>query len=179
MASLSYETSVNIKAPVDVVFGYVADFPRHAEWNHQPTEIVPLTEGSIDVGSQFQTHEQTASNIKFGQKVMFSLMGPIMKLMYGTQDYTVAEITALEPNKRVAWKARAPTAKKWDLMRMNWEILLQSNGNGTDVTQRCEIAPPDESPAARMLNEDMARQGREEATANLMRLKSILEGRAA
>jgi len=30
-----------------------------------------------------------------------------------------------------------------------------------------------------MINEGMARQGREEATANLMRLKSILEGRGA
>jgi hypothetical protein len=47
------------------------------------------------------------------------------------------------------------------------------------VTQRCEIAPPDESPMAGMINEGMARQSQEEATTNLMRLKSILEGQAA
>lgn len=179
MASVSYETSVNIKAPVDAVYGYVADFPRHVEWNHQPKKITPLTDGPVRVGSQFQTVEQNPSNMKTSQKVMFAVMGPVMKLVYGTQGYTVAEITALEPKERVAWKARAPSTKKGDIMRMNWELLLKSNGNGTDVTQRCEVAPPDESPAARMINEDMARQGREEATANLMRLKSILEGQQA
>jgi len=141
--------------------------------------MTPLTNGSVRVGSQFQTREQTPSNLKFGQKVMFAVGGPIFRLMYGAQDYTVSEITALEPNKRVAWKAWAPSTKKGDLMRMNWEIALQSNGNGTDVTQRCELAPPAESPMARMVNEDMARNGREEATTNLMRLKSILEGQAA
>jgi uncharacterized membrane protein len=179
MTSVSYETSVNIKAPVDVVYGYVADFPRHVEWNHQPTKMTPLTSGPVSVGSRFQTQEQTASNLKFGQKVMFALGGPIFRLMYGAADYTEAEITALDPNERVAWKARAPSKRKGDLMRMNWEIQLQSNGNGTEVTQRCEIAPPDESPMASMVNEDMARQGREEVTANLMRLKSILEGQPA
>jgi len=179
MTSVSYETSVNIKAPVDVVYGYVADFPRHVEWNHQPTKMTPLTSGPVSVGSQFQTQEQAPSNLKFGQKVMFAVGGPVFRLMYGAADYTEAEITALEPNERVAWKARLPSEKKGDLIRMNWEIQLQSNGNGTDVTQRCEIAPPDESPMASRVNADMARQGREEVTANLMRLKSILEGQLA
>ena len=73
MASLSYEASVNIKAPLDVVYGYVADFPRHVEWNHQHAKMAPLTSGPVRVGSQFQTVEQNASNLKFGQKVMFAV----------------------------------------------------------------------------------------------------------
>ena len=179
MTSLSYETSVIVEAPAEVVYGYVADFPRHVEWSHQPTKMIPLTEGPTHVGSQFQTHEQAASNLKFGQKMMFSVMGPVFKLMYGAADYTVAEITALEPNERLAWKARLRSKRKGDLIRMNWEIRLQSNRNGTDVTQRCEVVPLDESPMVGMLNEEMARQGREEATTNLKRLKSILEGQLA
>jgi hypothetical protein len=64
-------------------------------------------------------------------------------------------------------------------MRMNWEIRLQPNGTGTEVEQYCEIAPPPESPMARMVNEDLASQGREEVAANLSRLKSIIEGQLA
>ena len=63
-------------------------------------------------------------------------------------------------------------------MRMNWEIRLQPNGDGTEVEQRCEIAPPPESPMARVVNEDMAKQSRQEVSANLNRLKSIVEGRS-
>jgi uncharacterized membrane protein len=178
MANLSYETSVVVEAPADVIYDYVADFPRHVEWCHQPQKMVPLTEGPIGVGSQFQTYEQGPSNMRFGQKVMFGVAMPVMKLMYGAQDYTVAEITALEPNKRVAWKAWAPSTKKGDMMRMNWEIRLRPNGNGTEVEQHCEVAPPPESPLARMVNEDMATQSREEVSTNLQRLKSIVEGQS-
>ena len=64
-------------------------------------------------------------------------------------------------------------------MRMNWEIRVQPNGDGTDMTQSCEVVPPDESPLAGMINEDTARQGREEATTNLMRLKAIIEAQLA
>ena len=144
--SLGYETSVVVKAAPGVVYEYVADLPRHVEWSHQPQKIVPLTEGPVRVGSQFQAHEGMPSNITFSRKLMFSVMMPVMKLMYGAQDYTVSEITALEPDERVAWKAWAPSTKKGDLMRMNWEIRLQPNGDGTVVEQRCEIAPPPESP---------------------------------
>ena len=32
-------------APIAAVYAYVSDFPRHTEWNHQPTEMTKLTEG--------------------------------------------------------------------------------------------------------------------------------------
>ena len=59
---------------------------------------------------------------------------------------------------------------------MNWELRLQPERSGTEVTQACEMAPPAESPMAGMINEDMAEQSREEMSANLNRLKSIVEG---
>jgi hypothetical protein len=62
---------------------------------------------------------------------------------------------------------------------MNWEIRLRSEGNATEVEQRWEFAPPAESPMARMVNDDLARQSRAEVSANLKRLKSIIEGRVA
>ncbi|MGD8490551.1 MAG: SRPBCC family protein [Anaerolineae bacterium] len=176
MPEVSYETSVVVNAPVDMVYDYIADFPRHVEWNHQPTRMIAVKEGPVQVGSQYQTYEKTASNLSFGTKMMFAVMGPISKLMWGSADYTLAEITALEPNQRVAWKARAPSTKKGDLMRMNWEILLQPQNGATKVVQRCQIVPPTESPMFGMVNEGTAAQGCEEATANLQRMRSIIEG---
>jgi hypothetical protein len=153
----------------------VADFPRHVEWNEQPQKMTPLQDGPVQVGSKYQTQEANPSNLSFGQKVMFAVAGPIMKLMYGAQDYTEAEITALESNHRVAWKARLPSTKKGDLMRMNWEIRLQPQNEATEVTQRCEVNPPDTSPMKGMVNDDMAQTARAGTEANLQRLKSILE----
>lgn len=177
MADRSFETSIVVNAPANVVYDYLVDFPRHVEWNHQPTRMVPLTEGPVQVGSQYQTYEQTAKNASVGTKLMFTLLNPIAKLMWGTADYTVATITALEPNERVAWKARLPSTRKGDIMRMNWELRLQSQNGLTKVVQRCEIVPPAESPTFGMVNEDSVSQGRAEATANLQRMKAIVEGR--
>jgi uncharacterized protein YndB with AHSA1/START domain len=131
MPKVSFDTSVLINAPVETVYNYVADFPRHVEWNEEPLKMTPLQDGSVEVGNKYQTDEANPSNLSFGQKVMFAVAEPVMKLMYGAQDYTEAEITALEPNQRIAWKARLPSTKKGDLMRMSWEIHLQGQDDST------------------------------------------------
>jgi hypothetical protein len=33
MPSVSFESSIDIAVPPDDVYSYVADFPRHIEWN--------------------------------------------------------------------------------------------------------------------------------------------------
>lgn len=71
----------------------------------------PLQDGPVQ-GSKYQTQEVNSSNLSFEQKVMFALVGPVMKLMFGTQDYAETEITVLEPNQRVTWKARLPSTRK-------------------------------------------------------------------
>ena len=60
-------------------------------------------------------------------------------------------------------------------MRMNWELRLQPQNGATEVTQRCEVDPPDESPFAGMVNNDLVERSQAETAANLERLKSILE----
>jgi uncharacterized membrane protein len=179
MPTKSFETSVTIAVPPETVYSYVADFPRHMEWNHSPNQMIALQDGPVQVGSQFQTEEGGPSNAPFSQRVMFAVSQPIMKLVFGMQGYTVAEITALEPNQRVAWKAHLPSTKKGDLMRMRWEIRLQAQNGATEVTQGCEMAPPDTSPLKGMVNDDLVKQNKAETAANLQRLKSILEGQTA
>ena len=47
--------SIVIQAPVQTVYDYVCDFPRHTEWNHQPAAITKTSDGPIGVGSKFRT----------------------------------------------------------------------------------------------------------------------------
>ena len=175
MSSYSFKTSIVINKPAQTIYTYVADLPRHVEWNNQPQEMIPLQNGVIEVGSKFQTKEGTPRNAPFMQKMMFAIMTPIMKLRYGMSSYTFAEITVLETNNRVAWKAHLP-AKKFDMMRANWEVQLEPQGDSTKVTQFGEFTPPDESPFANFLNEDSIQDIKAETHANLELLKSILEG---
>ena len=90
-------------------------------------------------------------------------------------DRTVAEVTALEANQRLAWAAHLPSAEKGALMRMRWELELAGTEGGTRVTQRGEIDPPETSPFASMVNDDMRDSVRDGVTQNLRKLKSILE----
>ena len=169
-----YETSIDIEAPADVIYDYVADFPRHVEWNHQPTEMISLTDGPVRVGSQYQTKEQGASTASGADKILGPIFISAMKLLFGAGGYTVAEITALEPNSRVAWKARFPSDKRGDLVSMNWEIVLQPQDEETIVTQHCEIKTPASSPLPSP-NATMLKKNKEEVSANLARLKKIVE----
>ena len=174
MADLSFETSVKIQAPPATIFPYVGDITRHVEWNHQPQTLTPLTDGPMRVGSQYRTVEAPASNMKFMEKVMFKVAWPLMMRMYGMESVTIAEITAIEPDRCFAWKAHLPSTKRGVLMAMKWEVELQPQNGMTTVIQRCTVMPPEGSPMASMVNIDNIRG---ETTGNLGRLKSLIEGR--
>lgn len=177
MAKFSFETSVDIQAPKDQIYNYVADFARHTEWNHQPQQITSLTTGPARVGSQYKTEEGMPSNTPTMQKLMFSVMMPVLKMMHKYEGHTIAEITALEPNERVAWTAHLPNKQGKKLMQMHWELQMQGENGTTKVIQRCEIDPPADSPFTGMINEDQAKRAEAESMANLARLKSVVERR--
>ena len=171
MSDFSYKTDVHINAPIERVYRYLADFPRHVEWNHQPQAMTALTEGETAVGSQYRTEETNPSNMPLMQRIMM----PLMRMRYKSETFTIAEITDLNPNKRVAWTAHAPNKQGKKLMQMHWELLLEEKNGGTQVTQSCEIDPPADSPFASMVSDDMVANGKAETARNLKRLKSILE----
>ena len=99
------ESEILIQAPVDEVYNYVRDFTRHTEWNYQPTAITKVTDGPLDVGTVFRTEERPAGTAPW---IMRKVMAPLMLKLVGFQGYTEAEITALEPGRRLAWTAAAP-----------------------------------------------------------------------
>lgn len=174
MAEFTSERKVVIQAPAAAVYEYIADFPRHVEWNHQPTEMTQLTAGPVGIGSIFRTKEQTASNASWFIKIFGSLM---VKLM-GTTGYTEAEITALEPDSRVAWTAKAPLKKGGLFAKADWEINLEPHHESTQVVQRVHFQLLGKM-GERMDPEKLAQDTGEEMAANLAHLKTIIETQPA
>lgn len=174
MAEFTTEQSVVIQAPIAAVYDYISDFPRHVEWNHQPTEMTKLTEGPVGVGSIFRAKEQTQRDMSWLMKKIFPLLGKLM----GVADYTEAEITALDPERRVAWKAQAPLKKGGFLAKTEWEIDLKPRGDMTEVAQRVHFRFFSKM-SERMNMETAAAQTGEEMEQNLAHLKEIVEGRMA
>lgn len=174
MAEFTAERTELIQAPITAVYEYVSDFPRHVEWNHQPMEITKLTDGPVGVGSIFRTIEQTPRDMSWLMRKIFPLLGKLM----GVADYTEAEITALDPERRVAWKAQAPLKKGGFLAKTQWEIDLESQGSATKVAQRVHFHFFNKM-SERMNVETMAAQTGDEMEHNLARLKEIVEARTA
>ncbi len=174
MAEARFEQSITIQAPANKIYDYVADILRHNEWNKQPEVMHQITPGPIEVGTIFRAEEGYPRDLPIPKKVMFTIMKPFMKLFMGATGQTEAKVVALEPGKLVAWNARLP-ARKIDLMRMNWKIVLEPNGDVTKVTQQCHMCPPDDSPLANMINDDLVKTSKGEVSANLELLKNIME----
>jgi len=174
MAEFTAEQTVVIQAPISAVYDYVSDFPRHIEWNHQPTEMTKITDGPVRVSSVFHTTERTPSNMSWLMKKIFPLMSKLM----GVADYTEAEITALEPERRVAWKAQAPLKNGGFVAKTEWEIDLASQGQATKIVQRVHFRFFNKM-SERMNMETAAAQTGEEMAQNLARLKQIVEAQAA
>jgi len=60
-------------------------------------------------------------------------------------------------------------------MRMDWEVVLEPNGDGTQVTQQCEMISPEDSPFKNMVDAAQVERSSAEAMANLELLKQVVE----
>jgi hypothetical protein len=169
MSNIKGERSIMIQADTRAIYDYICNFTRHTEWNYQPTEITKITEGPIAVGSVFRAKELPPGNAPW---FVARIMLPFMAKLTGFQGYTEAEITAMEPARRLAWKAVAP-ARKGYMMKAEWEILLEPRGEATKVTQRYHFMPG--LKFMERQSEGMTRQIGEEVATNLEALKGTLE----
>lgn len=179
MGNPRFEVAIGIAAPIEQVYATVADFPRHVEWANQLATMTPLQSGPPRVGSIYRTDEQIPRDLALGMRLIFRLMNALWRWRYGSDGHTEATITALDAPHRVAWRARYPSRRHGDLMRMEWEIELRADDHGTHLVQRCEICPPPESPTAFMVRGKRGRQtveySRQQVRANLQSLKQMME----
>jgi uncharacterized membrane protein len=141
------ETSVEIAAPMDQVYSYLADFRRHADWASGLAEIEPISNGHLGVGSEFKAVETIP-----GTFVSYS------------------RVTALEPPRRIAWEA-------WDgrVMRTTWAFELAPVEGGTRLVQRCGFEPTNLLGRLALNLMRKGRVPRENQQ-SLERIKAILEG---
>jgi uncharacterized membrane protein len=169
MAEIKGQTSVIIQVPAAQVYQYLLDFTRHPEWSQNLQKVTPLSAGSVGEGAIFRTSEGPPP-LSSGQKAKMMFFF-ILGLLSGAKPYSEARITALEPDRRIAWQARLPR-REGDFNRAAWEIILQPQNGSTLLTQRFEYSP--QSWAARHMVGSA--EGIERAcAANLARLKTVLE----
>jgi uncharacterized protein YndB with AHSA1/START domain len=108
------EVRIDIEAPAEDVYRYLADFARHREWSSATiTELRQLTPGPVGVGTEFEAAETRPSKV-----------------------VTYSRITALEPSHRIAWHS---WFKK--LMSADWEFEIIATGAGSRLVQRSRWQP--------------------------------------
>jgi uncharacterized protein YndB with AHSA1/START domain len=144
------EVSTDIAAPVEDVYRYLADFPRHKEWSVGVAELAPVADGRVGVGAEFAASETIP--MKFASR---------------------ARVMALEPPRRVAWEATDGR-----LLRVEWALELSPTDDGTRLVERSRWRPRNALGGA-ILRLWRRRRIPDENRRSLERLKAILEARDA
>jgi uncharacterized membrane protein len=140
------ESAVDIAAPIETVYEYLADFTRHPEWSTGLEALAPVGNGPIAVGSELVATEKVPARFT-----------------------SHTRITALEPGRRIAWEA-------WDgrTTHANWTFELAPYDGGTHLVQRAQFQPA--SLLGRLLLAAMRkRQIPKENAQSLARIKANLE----
>lgn len=144
------EVSTDIAAPIEDVYRYLADFPRHREWSHGVAELTPAGNGTIGVGAEFRASETAPFKLT-----------------------TFSRLTVLDPPRRIAWEASDGRN-----MRVRWAFELGAKDGGTHLVQRSRWEPT--SLMGRVaLNLMRKRQVPKENRQSLVQIKTILEANAA
>jgi uncharacterized membrane protein len=175
IAEFKGQAVVVIQAPPAAVYAYLADLTRHPEWASNLTKVKQVTPGPAAVGTTFRTEEgppPVALGTRLRMMVQF-----VAGLVSGAQPYSEATLTALEPDRRIAWHAAIPKRGK-PFSYAEWEFCLEPAGTGTRVTQRFRYAPPDLG-GARMIGAAGVTGIEQACAVNLQNLKRRLEAPSA
>jgi uncharacterized membrane protein len=132
------DVSITIDAPASAVYAYLADFTRHPEWSRNLYRVTKVSDGPTVVGTTFRTSEGAPPVGRLKQlKMMFFV---VVGIILGAKPYSEAELVALEPNRRIAWKARFPR-RGGTFNQAYWWVELEEQGGATHVTQRFRYSP--------------------------------------
>jgi uncharacterized protein YndB with AHSA1/START domain len=134
------EVAIDLVASPDVVYAYLVDFTRHPEWVANLSKVIKLTDGAMGVGTRFRAGEGVppASPVGRARMILFVMLG----LLTGAKPFSEAEITALEPGRRIAWRAYMPRrGGNGTFNQSEWQILLEPRDGGTHLVQRFRYLP--------------------------------------
>ena len=162
--------SVLINAPIETVYNYIADFPRHPEWNANLDKLTQTSNGGLGVGTQYVTDEAPPETLPW---IMRNVMFPMMSMMVGATGQTETEITVLQPHARIAWEAGLPIRNGY-MMKSDWRVELKVQGNHTKVTQHYHFKPQITMAKMAVSDSQMSNVAKQ-TELNLEKLKTILE----
>jgi uncharacterized membrane protein len=132
---IKWQGSVDISAPVDQVYAYLADFPKHCEWA-QTLESMELKKAgdASGVGAVYRTKEKQALQADRPPR------GPLPENAGGGT--TDCEVTELVPSSRIAWKSHPVPIRMGTHAEMAFD-LAPINGDATRLTQSIHFHMPD------------------------------------
>jgi hypothetical protein len=135
------ETPLDIGRSIAEIHAYLADFTRHVEWAHTYLSVELLTPGPVRLGSRLKIREK--QDFRWDKRPFTTIADR------GGPTYTTAvEISALEPDRRIAWKTNYQ-ADPLDDVRGEWEFLLEPITDViTTVRLRAALIGPDKVLAA-------------------------------
>jgi uncharacterized protein YndB with AHSA1/START domain len=165
------QTSITIQAPLEKVYAYLVDFRRHPEWAQNLSKVQQTSSGPMGVGTTFRTHEgpPPVSLIAKLKMMMYVILG----LLSGAKPYSIAKITILEANRRIAWQAGIPKGEGFFNLA-EWEFVLEPQGTSTRLTQYFHWKPQNPT-AERMVRAASMQQLERSCAVSLQQLKRRLE----
>ncbi len=167
MQTISWEGTITIQAPVERVYRYLAELPRHAEWAQSVEGMELLRAGDKSgVGARYRTAERQTWQTD---------RRPRAPLTGGGKGATLCEVRELVPDRRIAWHSWAPFPVIKHLG--DWSFDLASDGNGgTRLTQHACLS---DNWAGALVSKLMFKTTPEKAraqwAASLQNIKTILE----
>jgi hypothetical protein len=131
---ITWQGSVDIAAPVDKVYAYLADFPKHCEWAQTLESMELKKPGDANgVGAVYRTNEKQALQSDRPPR------GPMPEK--ATKGTTECEVTELVPNSRIAWKAHPLPIGMGFHAELSFD-LAPVDGNRTRLTQNVNFHGP-------------------------------------
>jgi uncharacterized protein YndB with AHSA1/START domain len=163
-----WQGSTQINAPVEQVYRYLADFPRHCEWAQTLERMEQIRTGdSTGIGARYLTTERQA---------MQADRKPYEQLTKGMRVKTLCEVRELIPNRRIAWHGHT-VPKAMGLYADLDFVLAPTMDGGTLLTQHYRFHQP---PFMRFMftliyGSDLEAKGHAQWQASLHNIKAILE----
>jgi hypothetical protein len=143
-----HEASIDIAAPPDDVYLYLADFGRHAEWSMSVAKLEQLTPGPVGVGTEFKASETLPQEL-----------------------VSFARITALDEPTLIGWEST-----DYQVFRTRWTTTLSGRNGGTHLVQSVRFEPIGTlgEQILMMRKEQVPAENQQ----SLERVKDILEGKS-
>lgn len=145
-----------------------------AEWVRNLQRVRQESGGPVQVGTTFRA-QAGPPPVALRQKVPM-MVHFLTGVITGAKTFSRAEITGLEPNRRIAWKAGVPKGDGYFSLA-HWEFSLEAQGQATCLTQRFVYQPPN-SVFQRMIDAAGAWGLEQACAASLDQLKQRLQRRS-